>query len=117
MSSIKFHGNLHPRYASLNDDLYTTTCEVVSILGCPVKASIKVTYSVSDINWLNDFWFRDSARQVDILCVLDRWYYFETCVANIDHEAMKLGDIYVTSIDEDTDIERARKRKSLRLSM
>jgi hypothetical protein len=117
MSSIKLHGNLHPKYASFKDGQYTTTCEIVSILGCSVKASVKVTYSVSDINWLNDFWFRDSARQVDILCVLDRWYFFETSTANIDCNIVKLGDIYVTSIDEDTDIERARKRRSLRLTM
>jgi hypothetical protein len=117
MSSIKLHGNLHPRYASFEDGQYSTTCEIVSILGCPVKASVKIIYSVNDINWLNDFWLRDSTRRADILCILDRWYFFETSVANIDNDIMRLGDIYVTSIDEDTDIERARKRRSLKSSM
>lgn len=117
MSSIKLHGNLHPKYASFEDGQYTTTCQIMSILGCSVKRSVKIMYSLDDINWLNDFWFRDSNSQTDILCTLDRWYSFEVPVANIDHGILKLGEVYVTSVDDDSDIERARKRRSLRLSM
>jgi hypothetical protein len=115
--SVRFHGNLHPKYASFKDGCYTTTCKIVSILGCSTTILVKVTYSAKDINWLNDFWIRDCNTESDVMCILDRWYSFESSLVVIDRGTVKLGEIYVTSLDNDTDIELARKRRSLRLSM
>jgi hypothetical protein len=112
-----FYGNLHPKYGSLKDGKYTTLCTITSILGCELEQSIEVAYSTSAINWLGDFWFRDYDAIDDLLCYLDRWYTFETYIIETKDGKFILGDIYIKSIDKDTDIGLARKRRSLRLSM
>jgi hypothetical protein len=113
----KFHGNLHPKYGSLKDGKYTTVCTITSILGCELEKSVEVTYSINDISWLGEFWFRDCHLATDLACFLDRWYTFETCIVGIENDNFVLSNIHVKSVDKDTDIGLARKRRSLRLGM
>jgi hypothetical protein len=110
-----FHGNLHPKYGSVKDGKYTTACTITSILDFEIDKSVNVTYSTDDINWLGDFWFRDYQTRNDLVCYLDRWYSFKTHIVGGKDGNFVLSDIHIVSVDNDTSIGLARKRRSLRL--
>ena len=112
-----FHGNLHPKYASLKGGRLATQCQITSILGCKLDVSTDIAYSTNDINWLGEFYFKDCKLATDILCMLDRWYTFDATIIGIQDDRFILSNLHITSIDTDTDIGLARKRRCLRLSM
>lgn len=111
----KFHGNLHPKYGLIKGERCTTVCTITSVLGFEIEKDIEVTYFTNNINWLGDFWFRDYETCNDLLCYLDRWYTFEASIIGYKDGNFILGDIRITSVDQDTSIGLARKRRSLRL--
>jgi hypothetical protein len=112
ITTMKFHGNLHIKYASSMGDSYVSSCDMVKD---NETMPVVVTYNVRDINWLGQFWFRDVDNLDLVLCTLDRWYSFSADAEEIWENHFILANVHVLLLDDDTDLQRACKRRSLRL--
>lgn len=116
---VSFYGNLHPRYAQKIDDEYTTKCNMTALMEPENESNgpaFEVTYTIDDIKFLNLFDFKNSTNTDLMMCVLDRWYYFDAYAKEIDNDKFKLMGIKITELETDTDVHRGYKRKSLRLN-
>lgn len=122
MSDIKsttqfgqFYGNLHPKYAAISDQSYITKCIVENSENIKIGTEANILYSIDDIRYLELFDFRDSNNKDLLTCVLDRWYYFNACVEYSGDGKLKLTQIHIKTLEDDTELQRAHKRRSLRM--